>query len=706
MLSAGFLPGQKQLYQSPNLLACPKLDFMQAEDGTLWLASETGVLYFDGLDWQKFEAGSFANSVRQIVWTLGQDTENTIWFSRPKLPPLGFNFTNRLDSFELSQEAKKRFGQSTILDICMQGDTMLLATDNGLFVVSKQKNIIGHHLFHQAFPKVKHGTLSPDILRCVRPDAEQPGKYWVAGVMGLARINLSNGQWEHFPMPLDLLKPSLVPLFSVQTHHNFLITDLLQHQGNIYTATWGGGLMVFDTKLQTWSQKLYQDIGPNVPLDENITSRLALIGDSMVVATTVQYKRPIVWHIPQQRFLSFESVFGQIPSYDNSDAIILLGNQLWIGNHNSVERYTLASSAMYKQDKFKPRVAQIVQDDKTLYRFSVQPTGAQQPVSLEHGMVKVIFAQLPQTSQIYEYQILGIDDTLRTGFEASYVLNGGSHVLQYRVKGQTQWASLELFIPKFWYEKKALMAILILALTALVFGIVYRVMHNRTKKLKAKLELSNTMLELERRALQAQMNPHFLFNSLVSIKSFIVENDRRKATDFINEFAAFVRQLLNYSQLDSISLSEELEMIQLYLNIEQKRFRTAFQYNLQVEDGISLNDIPMPSLLLQPFVENALWHGIMHVDYPGQIDVKIAREGAFLCINIIDNGMGISKSLSQKSVSSKQKSYGSSISQKRLVNYFGPQASISIQDRSDMSGTIVCIKILWNSIHEKRVHHV
>ncbi len=699
------LLGQQYLYQPTHLQAVPKQAFMLDDEGLLWLATSKGVFYYNGLDWRDIQAELKKTLSSQTTWSITQDKQHNIWLGYAIHAPQRISPTGVLDTFSLSGDGTTYLQKAHIFDLKIHGDTILAGTDFGLLLLSADMKYLKRLSFHNAFPQVRHGVYARDIIRVIEPDSTTQGRYWVGGIMGLASVDVYTGQWAYCPMPTRALAPALEPSFNLETHQSFMVTDMEIAQGVIYCATWGGGLMAYDIKQRQWNQHLFQPFTPDVQLDENIISRLDLLGDSMLVGTTQLYKKPVLWHIANKQFVDFEQHLGVKSIRDDADAVKILGNQIWMGYTSGVERYTIKSNNNTCRTA-RPAIAKLVQSDSILYERTFLSKHIGQQIEIAEGTLRIHFAQLADCSATYEFQLLGYDSSPRKGFSVSYELPGGRYDFKYRLEGQDKWQHLKILKEKVWHERTGLIITMALLLSIIMMGIGYLAMHQRAKKIKAKLELSNTMLELERRALQAQMNPHFLFNSLVSIKSFIVENDRRKATDFINEFAAFVRQLLNYSQLDSISLTEELEMIQLYLNIEQKRFRTAFQYNLQVQDGISLNDIPMPSLLLQPFVENALWHGIMHVDYPGQIDLKILQEDAFLCIQIIDNGMGISKSMSQKSVSSKQKSYGSSISQKRLVNYFGPQASISIQDRSDMSGTIVCIKILWNSIHEKRVHHV
>ena len=143
---------------------------------------------------------------------------------------------------------------------------------------------------------------------------------------------------------------------------------------------------------------------------------------------------------------------------------------------------------------------------------------------------------------------------------------------------------------------------------------------------KSRAELLNQQAELEMKALRAQMNPHFIFNCLNSINRFIIGNDAEKAADYLTKFASLIRIVLEKSGHSFIPLAEELECLKLYMDLEALRFENPFSYEINT-DGLDPEAVGVPSLLIQPFVENAIWHGLSPApDRNGKITITLRLE--------------------------------------------------------------------------------
>lgn len=152
--------------------------------------------------------------------------------------------------------------------------------------------------------------------------------------------------------------------------------------------------------------------------------------------------------------------------------------------------------------------------------------------------------------------------------------------------------------------------------------------------------IENDMNKLRLTALQAQMNPHFIFNSLNSVRAYIISNETKSASDFLNKFARLIRLILHYSSKDTISLKEELEAITLYVELEQMRYRENFGFILKVDEGMDTKNFLIPPLILQPYIENAIIHGLAPKSGEKELMVEILRCGPVLCCTIRDNGVG------------------------------------------------------------------
>lgn len=203
---------------------------------------------------------------------------------------------------------------------------------------------------------------------------------------------------------------------------------------------------------------------------------------------------------------------------------------------------------------------------------------------------------------------------------------------------------------------------LMLALFSLILYILYR---------QYQLKNEKKLLTLEQSMLRSQMNPHFLFNSLNSIKLYIINNEKKNAVHYLNKFSKLVRKILEASSLKEIPLAEELETVELYMNIENIRFNNEIQFGITVDKGIDTHLVKIPSLILQPFLENALWHGLSSKPGEKKIGLHVSRTNPrFINIAITDNGVGRAEAEKLKeSKVLKRKSVGIDITRERLANF-------------------------------------
>jgi hypothetical protein len=155
------------------------------------------------------------------------------------------------------------------------------------------------------------------------------------------------------------------------------------------------------------------------------------------------------------------------------------------------------------------------------------------------------------------------------------------------------------------------------------------------------------------KSLRTQMNPHFIFNALNSINNFIVKNDERNANKYLSRFSRLMRSILNNSEQDLIPLSKEIEILELYLQMEHMRFPNKFEYTLHIDPQIDREAFQIPPMLIQPYIENAVWHGLRYLEEGGKLLVSMAMEGKNLKILIEDNGIGRSKSQELKTKNQK-----------------------------------------------------
>lgn len=238
-------------------------------------------------------------------------------------------------------------------------------------------------------------------------------------------------------------------------------------------------------------------------------------------------------------------------------------------------------------------------------------------------------------------------------------------------------------------QRTVTFAVLIVALVTLL-SLVLVMRKNKSKTVAYDL--------LALKSLRTKMNPHFIFNSLNSVNHYIAQNDEKSANKFLSQFARLMREVLDHSDKDFIPLDREIELLEVYLALEHQRFSDKFDYTFEVDPAVKGEDYQIPPMLVQPFIENAIWHGLRYVDTGGQLAVRFLQKEGHLLIEVEDNGIGraASKALKTKS-QTRHKSSGISASQSRIDlsnKVYGNSLSIQIIDKSgDSSGTLVQITL-------------
>ena len=224
--------------------------------------------------------------------------------------------------------------------------------------------------------------------------------------------------------------------------------------------------------------------------------------------------------------------------------------------------------------------------------------------------------------------------------------------------------------------------------------------NNTTRKQKRQIHaIEKTILQLETKALRAQMNPHFIFNCMNSIKSIIQNNEQEKAVNYLTAFSKLIRTIFQNSDKKEISLYDEMETCKLYVQLENMRFENKFNYRFNIDETIDLKSIMVPALIIQPFIENAIWHGIMPKENGGDLCVNISKkENKIFCI-VEDNGIGREISMRNKfsDMEITHQSKGVRLTQSRLElhNLLNQRnASVEIIDKTNTKEQVAGTKVI------------
>lgn len=284
-----------------------------------------------------------------------------------------------------------------------------------------------------------------------------------------------------------------------------------------------------------------------------------------------------------------------------------------------------------------------------------------------------------------------------------YNVAPGSYTLHVKGTDRANLSALEedivhISVKPYWWQATWFWLTCSVVVILLAAFIIRRNIANIRKQAAFKQKLAET----EMTALRAQMNPHFIFNSLNSIENFIMQNKEREASDYLNKFARLIRIILENSHHNVITVAQDMEALQLYVDLEQFRFNNKFSYRVRIDKELVEDSYRVPPLLIQPFVENAIAHGLANSDQPDlQLNVEAKLEGDCIKYTIEDNGVGRKKAALYRSQNGhKHKSVGLHITRER-INLFNRQRSagdeVTIVDLYDKegnaSGTRSVIKI-------------
>lgn len=330
---------------------------------------------------------------------------------------------------------------------------------------------------------------------------------------------------------------------------------------------------------------------------------------------------------------------------------------------------------------------------------------AQNKYHLRYNQNNITFSYLSVDFKLgpsitYRYKLSGFD----TGFVyagkqrmARYTnLSAGTYYFsaEASLNGYDWFASggeMEVSIEKaFW--RTGWFRLLLAALTGFFLFIFYSIRINKIKREETlKRDFENQLAQVRMNLLRTQMNPHFLFNSLNSINSFILKNDRQNASGYLTKFSRLMRLILDNSRNEWVTLERELKAIELYVQLESLRFNHSFTYKLNLPETINTENLVLPPMLIQPYIENAIWHGLMYKKEPGGLlTVDLKEHDQTIEVRITDNGVGRAAAAALKSKSALQeKSYGMKITAERMrvVNMaYKIDAQARVNDLLDEAG--------------------
>lgn len=335
------------------------------------------------------------------------------------------------------------------------------------------------------------------------------------------------------------------------------------------------------------------------------------------------------------------------------------------------------------------------------------------PSSTTNIIVTLLGAALKSGGNFqYQYRLLGTDSSW-VSLKASEnlvrftSLPSGNYIFESRVLNEdgivsSSTASIQFSIDEYWWKKWWFIIVLLLVVIGAgiyFFMLRIRVLEKQNQEETEKVRVLEQMRHSQLSALKAQMNPHFMFNALNSIQEIILMNNKREANMYLGKFADLMRITLDQSNKNAISLDDELKSLLLYLELEALRFETHFQYKIDVDDNVFAPDIQIPAMLIQPYVENAIKHGLLHKQGEKQllIQFRLENEETLLCM-ITDNGIGRKRSAEINQLRARKHTSfatGATLKRLELLNYGNEQRiTVNFEDLKDERGQDSGTKVL------------
>ena len=696
-----------------------------SSDGVLWLSATESVpnLYridpFNKIIQNNFTGGrtlSFLEDRQGFLWTGLEE----MWFKQydqKKNPVYHFKYSDNAGSiYSIFQN---------------QSDTLWMSTSSGIYLV----NTINKHRTEFPFQGEYSDPRSKEIHQIIQ---DKRGFKWFATLGGLVLYNPENASVKKYI-------PDSNDSGSISSTR---ITCVLEDRsGNIWAGTWlGGGVNLFNKQTDHFRHYLtglnitclYEDskgiiwAGTEKGLyqfnkyADNFSAFFDPQSDigTVIINNIVEDNSKNLWISTASAIIKLDAARTENFVYGKKFGIgsngLLRGGiykttmgEILVGNNNGFYSF-FPDELTINIQPFRIIITDLFINNFKVFAGNasplIQPIEETGEITLKHNQNNLSFNfaaidyRSPENNKYFS-MLENYDNTWReaSGDKSSFYFNVPPGKYVYKVKafnsdGTKSEKAIIIILNPPWWNTWWFRAIAGIFLITLIYTFMrwriqrkFRLQLEQSEKERQLAELKQKSTELEMQALRAQMNPHFIFNSLNSINRFILQNNRAQASEYLTKFSKLVRLILQNSQVSLIPLESELESLELYLSLEALRFNYHFDYKVSVPKDMDISALQVPPLILQPYVENAIWHGLMHKEEKGQLDVEISEENDFLYFKITDNGIGREQAALMASKSAtKHKSMGLRITAHRIAIIQKSQtleSPVTINDLVNPDGT-------------------
>jgi ligand-binding sensor domain-containing protein len=626
-----------------------------SDNAKIYIGTEGGLNIYDfrkhRFEYLQVKDGLSSNLIRSIY----PDSEGNIWIGTFKGGLNYYNPTTKKNIiYSREGDSAHYISDNTVWTILEDSKNQVwFGTYYGLNCLDKSTGQMRTYLSSDA----DSNSLIDNTIYCSSIDSD--GHIWFGTYEGLSEYRPETDDFvSYVNIPGDPQSLSMNRIFSIYDDQN----------GYLWLGTVGGGLNRFDKKKKTFKWYTTQDGLPNNVIYASIPDKLGNL-----------------WLSTNYGICKFNIETESVISYDANDG--LLSNELnkgaaMVDNYGNIYFGGMFGFNVFNPEKIiqNTKIPKIVvsslmaHDEPTRYDIV---SGEKMELSYHQNDFSIRFAVLdftnPQKNN-YKYRLIGYDRDWITTTSMHPVadysrVEPGRYEFQLMGGNNDGIWNPEPFIIKIivrppWYRHPifigGMLVLLVIIITLLIRG--------RINHIKNKHAVERQMFEMERQALRLQMNPHFIFNTLNSIQAFILKNKTKESIAYLSKFSRLMRAILNNSQNSIISFDQEIAMLDAYLELEQLRFEERFDYSIEVDNTIDREFLGLAPMLIQPYVENAVIHGVGPIkDRKGNVCISFTVNDQYLVCEIVDNGVGREYHKAKNSLKNKpHKSTGMNLTKSRL----------------------------------------
>ncbi len=685
-----------------------------AEDahGYIWVGTENnGVFKIVGHNFvnYKHSPDSEFSITSGFIHSIKKDEKNRLW--------IGARTGLSLIIPENDSIINVNFNLKKISPYCPRVYTHMMDGNGGYWVGS------GCGLLHvdstfqviaQFVPKIHFEGSGYDerVIYAIHKDWEDPNILWIGTRWGLKSFNVQNREFTVHPNPRKW--HNHFP--DVQQYGYFDIVQV--KSGELWLPTlFSGGILRYNTVTKLWNQYLFPKSDKDNPTSGNMMHSLESLNDTtLLFGNNIGYG---VFNINSTSYEPFNNVnYGSDQGYFRQ--FLDSRKLVWVAGISGLRR----SEKSILDHTIPPKQPKIQYLKSNGLSRTVQDLNVDTKIHIDSNDIEINFYSVNfpfLTGQNKRAKLKGFrNEWIYLRVDENFVVNNlpaGSYQFSYEVRESEHadlWiAGQDMYIRVFrpYYQSIYFIIFCLLIIVALVYFLVHRRIAKIRKRHREKVNLERQLAEVKMSALSSQMNPHFLFNTMNSINHYILKNESERASHYLTRFSRLIRQVLHNSQKKLITLDEEMNAMKLYIEMEQLRFDDGFLFELSVSNDIDLEHTRIPPMIIQPYIENAIWHGLMPQSGLRKLIINIEKEAKHLYISIRDNGIGRKAARDFNTpYREKSKSVGMSITQNRIQlanQLYQIKADVEVIDLVEEGralGTEVVISIPFLSEENETYH--